>query len=85
MTTRAFATAAALATVLAGCGYKGPLTLPESTGPVITRPAAGTATPQAPAPQDPKPKPVTQPTPTPPSPAPASPPVPAPEGTPTGG
>jgi predicted small lipoprotein YifL len=31
-----------LAFVAAGCGYKGPLTLPPKTGPVVTRPASAT-------------------------------------------
>ena len=29
-----------LAFVAAGCGYKGPLTLPPKSGPVVTRPAS---------------------------------------------
>jgi len=29
-----------LAALLAGCGQKGPLYLPEETGPVVTRPAS---------------------------------------------
>jgi predicted small lipoprotein YifL len=34
-----------LATLLAGCGQKGPLTLPDKpTGPVVTRPAQTPAT-----------------------------------------
>ena len=37
---------AALGTQLAGCGYKGPLVLPEQTGPVVIRPAAPAAAPQ---------------------------------------
>jgi predicted small lipoprotein YifL len=42
MTARAPVVVAALAasaSLLAGCGYKGPLTLPEKGGPVIIRPA----------------------------------------------
>jgi len=52
MTLRPFAAAAAVAmlgALVAGCGYKGPLTLPEKTGPVVIRPAP-TATPPPTAP-----------------------------------
>jgi predicted small lipoprotein YifL len=41
------ATAAGLA--LAGCGYKGPLTLPEKPGEVTTRPGPAGAKPSTPA------------------------------------
>jgi predicted small lipoprotein YifL len=39
----------ATATLLAGCGQKGPLYLPDEPGEVVTRPAQDGATPQAPA------------------------------------
>jgi len=51
MTARNFVAAAAavasLGALAVGCGYKGPLTLPEKTGPVIIRPAAPATAPQA--------------------------------------
>ena len=39
MTARTCAAVAVVGALLAGCGYKGPLTLPEDTGPVVIRPA----------------------------------------------
>jgi len=39
--------AALLGVLVAGCGYKGPLTLPEKAGPVIIRPAPPATAPQA--------------------------------------
>jgi predicted small lipoprotein YifL len=42
--------AALLGVLVAGCGYKGPLTLPEKAGPVVIRPApSATAPPAAPS------------------------------------
>jgi predicted small lipoprotein YifL len=42
--------------VVAGCGQKGPLFLPDKNASVVTRPAAGTATQPAPAQPDDKKK-----------------------------
>ncbi|MCJ7452435.1 MAG: hypothetical protein MUO39_08175, partial [Steroidobacteraceae bacterium] len=41
------AAVASLGLLAAGCGYKGPLTLPEKAGPVVIRPAAPATPPQA--------------------------------------
>ncbi|MFO1407669.1 MAG: hypothetical protein U1F08_09090 [Steroidobacteraceae bacterium] len=41
---------ATLAVLAAGCGYKGPLTLPPKSGPVVTRPATTPAPAPATAP-----------------------------------
>jgi len=40
------ATVAMLGVLVAGCGYKGPLTLPEKAGPVVVRPAPSATAPQ---------------------------------------
>lgn len=92
MTPRSYA-AAALGVLLSGCGYKGPLTLPEKTAPVVIRPAPSaqtaapgqeeipSATPTPPT-ESPESKPATPPPPW--STSPTAPP-PATEGTPTGG
>jgi len=77
MTARTCAAVAVVGALLAGCGYKGPLTLPEDTGPVIIRPAPQATTPGSTAPQAPTPQSTT--------PQPKKPPAPAPEGTPPGG
>jgi predicted small lipoprotein YifL len=45
--------AALAALLLAGCGQKGPLYLPDQTGEVVTRP---TQTPEAPPAEQPPPK-----------------------------
>ncbi len=37
---------AMLGVLVAGCGYKGPLTLPEKAGPVVVRPAPSATAPQ---------------------------------------
>lgn len=63
---------ATLAAVVAGCGYKGPLTLPEEAGPVVIRPAP----PAPPAPQKPEDDEQARP---------ATEPAAAPEGSPAGG
>ena len=39
--------------VVTGCGQKGPLFLPDKNASVVTRPAAGTATPPATTPASP--------------------------------
>jgi predicted small lipoprotein YifL len=43
--------AVAIALILAGCGQKGPLYLPDKGGQVVTSPAAAPASPPAQAPQ----------------------------------
>jgi predicted small lipoprotein YifL len=84
MTARGLAAGAVVAALLAGCGYKGPLTLPEKPGPVVIRPAP-TAQPtgtQSPAAQSvPAQTPTTKPEDAPP----ATPPPPATEGSPPSG
>jgi predicted small lipoprotein YifL len=80
MTARTCAAVAVVGALLAGCGYKGPLTLPEDTGPVIIRPAPQ-AQPGAPA-TLPEPAESTPQSTTPQS---KKPPAPATEGTPPGG
>ncbi len=40
------AAVASLGLLTAGCGYKGPLTLPEKAGPVVIRPAPSATAPQ---------------------------------------
>ena len=48
-----FAVAIATVAVLAGCGQKGPLYLPDKGGEVVTRPGGGAAQQQAPQNQPP--------------------------------
>ena len=88
MTPRGIA-AAALVVLLAGCGYKGPLMLPEPTGPVIIRPAPGAEpAPAAGTPGESAPSPgpgtANPPQADPKNPT-STPPAPTPEGMPTGG
>ena len=49
MSARAILAVTAAGLALAGCGYKGPLTLPEKPGEVTTRPGPAGAKPSAPA------------------------------------
>jgi predicted small lipoprotein YifL len=48
MVVRRFAALLAAAAVLAGCGQKGPLYLPDKGGQVVTRPGGGQTQQQAP-------------------------------------
>jgi predicted small lipoprotein YifL len=49
MTARTLLAVTVAGLALAGCGYKGPLTLPEKPGEVTTRPGPTAAKPTAPA------------------------------------
>jgi hypothetical protein len=64
MTARVPAVAAVVAALLVGCGYKGPLTLPEKPGPVIIRPAPTAPPAGAPATKPEETQPTTPPPPT---------------------